>query len=103
MGDTSRLRTGLAMLWLPLLVSTGLVRLLPCGGRVPAFFPFPWPELEPASAAACLCLLPFLRGRTMCVSIQERSLDPNIVLSGSLRRIGRILVAGVTEKKQGGG
>jgi len=50
MGETSRLRTGLAMLWLPLLVRTGLVKLLPCGGRVPAFFP----EQElPASETAC--------------------------------------------------
>jgi len=84
MGETSRLRTGLAMLWLPLLVRTGLVKLLPCGGRVPAFFP----EQElPASETACLCLLPFLRGRTMCVSIQERSLDPNIVLSLVLTKV----------------
>lgn len=76
-GETSRLRTGLAMLWLPLLVRTGLVRLLPCVGKVPAFFPT---QELPASTVPCLCLLPFFRGRTICVSIQERSLDPNIVV-----------------------
>lgn len=42
MGDTSRRRTGLAMLWLPLLVSTGLVvdfKLSLAAGSVPAFLP----------------------------------------------------------------
>lgn len=96
MGETSRLRTGLAMLWLPLLVSTGLVvdlRLLLPAGSVPAFLP--WllllllpPALAAAAAAACsacLCLLFFLRGRTMCVSIQERSLEPNMLRAVSPR------------------
>lgn len=84
MGDTSRRRTGLAMLWLPLLVSTGLVvdfRLL-FAGKVPAFLAWlllPTLPLPLPTPSACLFLLFFLRGRTMCVSIQERSLEPNIV------------------------